>query len=123
MGLVEARGEKRRRHDITDAQGGHRLAAALVAADIKQRVRTKSLGQAAEQHGIQVEVQQLASIASGLLAEVIGEGADRLLQRHDEQVRRGGVNLIGHFLVALKLPPVPADTLQRRLHHARRNAP
>ena len=123
VGIFETGRQERRWHGVADAQRRHRLAVVFIAADIKQRVCAKGLGQPAEQHGIQVEVQQLGSIASRLLAQVVGEGADSFLQGHDEQVGGCGVNLIRHLLIPLQLPPVPADALQRCLHDARCNPP
>ncbi|MNQ42036.1 hypothetical protein D3C85_557300 [compost metagenome] len=123
VGGGEARGEEGRRHYIADAQGrGRRPAGAVGAADVEQRMAAEGLGEAAEQHGVQVEVQQLGGVARRLLAEVIGEGADGLVQGHDEQVRGGGVDLIGRLLVALQLLPVAVDPLQRALHHRRGDA-
>lgn len=81
VGVLEARAEEGRRQDIADAQG--RVAATitrLVAIDVEQRVRAEAFCQAAEQHGVHIETEQLAAIAFGLVGEQVGDGADCLAQ-------------------------------------------
>ncbi|MNM88984.1 hypothetical protein D3C81_1012080 [compost metagenome] len=120
VGRFEALGEEGRRHDIAQAQGRLRPpAGAAVHRDVEQRMRPVGLGQAAEQHGVEVEAQQPGIVAGGMVGQVIGDRGDDLLQGGDEQVRHHRVDAVGLFLFLVELVPVAADAIQRAFQRGR----
>ena len=73
------------------------------------------LGQSTEQHGVEIEAQQGGVVAVGLIGQVIGYGADRLLQADDEQIGNRGIHLIGRFLIPVQLVPVTSHPVKGAL--------
>ena len=74
-------------------------------------MRTEQFRQTAEVHRVEIRIQQCRVDACRLLRQVIGDGADGLLQRTDQLVGQLRLNLIGGDLCAVQFTPATQNAL------------
>src|SRR5690606_19646667 len=116
VGRGKTPAQKGRRKQVAQTQGGQLPPAGLATqADVEQRVIAEVLCEPTEQQSVQIEAQQRSVIALGLVGQVIGEGADQLLQAENEQIRQQRMDLIFLLLLTGKLIPVTVQPVQRTL--------
>ncbi len=66
---------------------------------------TEQLGDTAEMHGVEIGPLQFRIQPCGLLAQIVGDGADRLLQRAQQLERQLRLHLVVRQLLAMQLVP------------------
>ncbi|CAM5580730.1 hypothetical protein SSTU70S_03030 [Stutzerimonas stutzeri] len=73
----------------------------------------KQFGHPAQVHRLEVGVEHGGVHAGGILAQVIGNGADQLLQSADQRLRQFRQHAVLAGLVAVQLVPAALDTAER----------
>ncbi|MND80256.1 hypothetical protein D3C80_720240 [compost metagenome] len=113
---AKARAEQRRRYDIAQAQGGQAaFARTLPLADVEQEMLVEQFGHAGELQRLEVELQQLAVDALGLLIHFIADQRHAAQQGLEKTLRHTAVGLVRGQLLLVQGIPLAVQTLQRAL--------